>query len=406
MARRKLFFEFQDDDPRRLSDWPIGSPHLALHPLAAGSRLSPALSAPGDLASARRPATSTSTAAIQSASFFDDLDGPAFGFGRPNTTRATRPAAARPPQPRPRQRPSDEQLPLSPGKGDGADEDPVRRGDRRPRKLTEAEVGGAQAGGAGSATATSTTATSKGGDMRATAAAGGSSRTRRRASAAGTKQIAGTSPLSTSPPPKALRPPPRGLAGAGPALFVGTARPDEAHRPNPLMLASTTTSSSTTTTSSGSGTGTGTGTGTGASKLKKWGGGFKGGLGGLKAGLKAEMANLKAAKGKEAYATLRGRTAKSFANKDWASAEEALSQQIDDYGGHTNALLYSSRSYARLKLGRPAEALKDAELASEHDCKSAAALLRRGSALARLDRPGEAGSALLECMERRRPPGD
>ena len=79
----------------------------------------------------------------------------------------------------------------------------------------------------------------------------------------------------------------------------------------------------------------------------KWGrggggaglGGMKG-LGGLRAGLKAEMASIKAASSQEAYAKLRIRASKAFLAKNWPAADDALSQQIDECGGHKNAQLY------------------------------------------------------------------
>ena len=130
--------------------------------------------------------------------------------------------------------------------------------------------------------------------------------------------------------------------------------------------------------------------------------GAKGTSAALQSGLRMEMALQSEQRQRQGYEEMRARSSRSLRSRDWGAAEESLSSQIADFGGHRNALLFSSRSFTNLKLGRNSEALRDAEHAATLDPSSTAAHLRRSQSLIRLgpSRAAEAGIALLETLDR------
>ena len=105
------------------------------------------------------------------------------------------------------------------------------------------------------------------------------------------------------------------------------------------------------------------------------------------------------------YEMIRARSSRAFRLHDWKAADESLSLQIEELGGHRNPQLFASRSFANLKLHRPTDALRDADAAVTLDPTSSVGHARRAASLIRLDRAAEAGTALLESMDRTRANG-
>ena len=86
--------------------------------------------------------------------------------------------------------------------------------------------------------------------------------------------------------------------------------------------------------------------------------GAKGASAALQSGMRAEMAMQSEHLQRAGYDERRARSSRSMRKRDWGAAEESLSSQIEEFGGHRNPLLYSSRSFTNLKLGRTSEALR------------------------------------------------
>jgi hypothetical protein len=105
------------------------------------------------------------------------------------------------------------------------------------------------------------------------------------------------------------------------------------------------------------------------------------------------------------YEVIRARSSRAFRLHDWKAADESLSLQIEELGGQRNPQLFASRSFANLKLHRPTDALRDADAAVTLDPTSSVGHARRAASLIRLDRAAEAGTALLESMDRTRANG-